>query len=153
MGYEYYDHTSDIGIRVYSNDLINLISDSVEAVLNYIYPFKENKIFVNKEYLNNLDHVIFKNVLVESDSIEFLIIKIINEILYLIDIEQSIVFEFHINYLIKKGNNFLFSAVVILNKKFEKEKINEVKAATLGNIKLSKDKVSNNYMFQFVIDV
>lgn len=146
MGYKYFDHTADIGIRVYANDYLSLINDSIDAVLNYIYP--DYNLSNNSKFIN---YILFKNILIKANSLEFLIIKIINEILYIMDVENAIVTDFHINYLFIEENKYNFSGVLTLNKIYKKKYANEVKAATLANLKLIKN--DKGFKFEFIIDV
>ena len=164
MGFKYFSHTADIGIEVEANSLRELTLDSIDAVASYIYNGYKKYNYNRKEKNSNkkyydVNNIKYENIVVESDSIDLLIIKIINEILYYADIYRSVLLHFHYNYLLPENEDvkitsnlpsLFFSGVSVFYRDFEKNEVNEVKAATLGSLEFRYNK---RYFLKFIIDV
>lgn len=135
--FEHFDHTADIGVRVYGKTLKDLFKNSAFALGGVITDLK--KVGANEE----------KSISLKACDYEELLINFLGEILNLYNIEEFLTKEI----LIKKINEFGIVALV-KGETFDKAKhiLNaEVKGITYHNFKIEKKK--ETYFAEIIFDV
>ena len=135
--FEIFPHTADIGIRVYGESLRELFENAGEGTL---FLMREEDFLQEKEEIN------FE---INSDFIEMLLNKFLNEFIYLFDskfflIKKFKIEEFNENFI--KGKFF----GEIYDEKRHKIKY-AIKACTLEDMII--EKVDNKYKVDIIFDI
>jgi len=137
--YEFIDHTSDIGVRVFGETLEDLFKNCAEALFAIILDFKPEKKIKEK-------------VVLKAESLEEVLITWLNELLSLFYIYKFLPTEYS---LILNKKNKLFSLTATIygqNFKSNPHRIKtEIKAATYHNLKIEKK--DNLYTAEVIFDV
>lgn len=141
MGYEFLDHTSDIGVRVKSTSFESAFEESAYALLHIIF---------GKDVLENLQlHGKTENISISGIDREALLINFLNELLYLIDARK--IYPTSIKIKITDENN--------LSLKFDKNYFDlenhpinlYVKAVTYHQLKIVKG--VDNIQIEYFVDI
>jgi SHS2 domain-containing protein len=122
--FEILEHPADIGIRGYGNDL----RESFESAAEGLYSIMFDSLGISYD--------IVKTVTIESIDPEALLVKWLNEILYLFDTEEFIGNIIKVNEITQNDNNCILNAV-IKGQKYSKDKFNfiiGVKAVTFHQL-------------------
>jgi SHS2 domain-containing protein len=82
MGYAFLDHTGDMGIRVWADDVKGLFEEAARALFDIITDRKKVEIHLNRE------------VAVEGSGREELMVAWLNELLYLHEVEELLFCDF-----------------------------------------------------------
>jgi len=85
MGYDFLDHTGDVGIRVRADDLKGLFCEAAKALFDIITDLEQVRV--------NLE----RTVAVEGTGREELLVAWLNELLYLHDVEGLLFRDFSIS--------------------------------------------------------
>jgi SHS2 domain-containing protein len=135
--FETFPHTADIGLRVYGNDLKDLFVNSGEGIL---FLMREEKDIEEKETYN------FK---IESDYLEMLLYKFLNEFIYLFDSKNFIANRFIIEEFNEKEiNGKIFGET--FDPKRHKIKY-AIKSCTLEDMKF--EKIDSLYKVEIIFDI
>jgi SHS2 domain-containing protein len=137
--YEFIEHTSDIGVRVFGKSLEDLFKNCAEALFNIVIDFKPEKKIKEK-------------IVLKAESLEEILITWLNELLSLFYIYKFLPVEYSLT-LNKKNKLFSFMAT-IYGQNFESDlhKIKtEVKAATYHDLKIEKK--DDLYIAEVIFDV
>jgi len=123
--YEIIEHTADMGLRLYGNDLEELFGNGFQGLLEQ----------VAEEMLDGFSGNDIKKIKLEAPDKEALLVDFLNELLYLINVEKWMpvkIKELHIsnNRLIAEFNGGKFGFHDIIK--------TEIKAATYLNIEIKK---------------
>lgn len=89
--FEVFDHTADIGIFVYGEDLKTLFRNAAEAFFNIITD------------LENVKVAIWKRIEFEKEDLECLMVDWLNELLFYYDVEGLLFKEFRIEMVGEDG--------------------------------------------------
>jgi len=89
--FEILDHTADIGIIVYGEDLKSLFQNAGEAFFHLITDLKRVKLRTERK------------IEIEGESLERLMVDWLNELLYLHDVENLLFKRFHVASVGEKG--------------------------------------------------
>ena len=116
MDYELLEHTADIKLKIYGNDFADLLENSGHALSDLILPGK-NKSEIAREFS------------IEGDSDEQLLVKFLNELIYLLQSENLIFCKFDID------DNPMY----------------DVKAATYHDLRIEKTR--NGLTAQVILDI
>jgi SHS2 domain-containing protein len=119
------DHTADIGLIVYGDNLKQLFTHAAYALISLIT--LPESISANLQY----------NVKLKANNIETLFIEWLNEIIYLVDTEQVLFSVFEINHLTE--NRLLASCYGESVDKKKHSLYREIKAATYHNLIIDRD--------------
>jgi SHS2 domain-containing protein len=85
MGYDLFDHTGDVGVRVWADDLKGLFCEAAKALFDIITDLEQVEM--------NLERI----VAVEGMGREELLVAWLNELLYLHDVEGLLFLDFSIS--------------------------------------------------------
>lgn len=119
---EIVNHTADIGIRVYGENIEELFKNSAEGLY---------KIFGIK-YIKNKEETL--KIELTGEDLENLLVKFLNELIYYIETKKK---AGKIEKLeIKKNNIYNLNAIIKMKKVERIEK--EIKAATYHNLKIEE---------------
>lgn len=88
-GFEYFDHTADVGIRAYGKDLPSVFANAAKALTGVVCD-------VSKVRPNSA-----RVIDVMSDDLDGLMVLWLNELLFYMDSENMIFSEFHVR--VKRG--------------------------------------------------
>jgi len=131
-GFEIVDHTADIGIKVWADQLRSLFTEAAKATLSIIADIKT----VEKKEK--------RNIKIEAENIEELFLQWLKEILYVIEKDEMLFSEFQI-----ENDNFSYcdDFQCFIQAVLSGEKINptrhgictEIKAVTRHNFFLKKE--------------
>jgi len=137
--FEFFEHTADIGVRVYAQNIEELFENSAKALFSLITE--------NKELLPNLE----REITLEAENLEELLVNWLNELI-------SVFFTYKFlprSYNIKIREKDPCSLEAFLKGSDYDPYINEVKtevkAATYHNLKIEKD--SSGFRTEIIFDV
>lgn len=82
MGYEFLDHTGDLGVRVWATDIKGLFQEAARALFDIITDLKKVRVRENRK------------VTVEAAALDELLVTWLNELLYLYDVEGLLFCDF-----------------------------------------------------------
>lgn len=134
--FEILDHTADVGIIAYGADMAETFANAAKALFSLITE------------LEDVDEVVYRDVELTAPDQESLLVKWLNELIYLFDAEQLIFKRFDITWLDQTS----------LNARIYGEKVDSsrhklkmgVKAATYHMLKIDR---SNGGKAQVVFDI
>jgi SHS2 domain-containing protein len=137
MSFEVFEHTADIGVRVFGRDLAELLKNAALALLSLI---------TERESVRPVEEVAFE---AEAETGEELLIKMLSEILYLHQVRKMVFSEADIEltggYRLKcrlKGEKIDLG---------RHELLLDIKAATYHNLKI--ERVNDRFMAEIVFDI
>ncbi|HDN97651.1 MAG TPA: archease [bacterium] len=125
--FEFISHTADVGVKVYGETIEELFENSGKALFEIMAPVCE-------------DVKVKEKVSVEGESYEELLVKFLNELIYLSEKKSLKGEEFKIK--IERKNNSLRLDGEVSGRKIKGVE-REVKAATYHNLKIEKDREYN----------
>jgi SHS2 domain-containing protein len=82
MGYEFLDHTGDLGIRVWAADVTGVFQEAARALFDIITDIDKVEVHVNRK------------VMVEASTLEELLVAWLNELLYLYEVKGLLFCDF-----------------------------------------------------------
>lgn len=137
MGFEVFEHTADIGIRVYGGSLAELLQNAALALLSLI---------TDRDSVRSVEEVVIE---AEAETGEELLIKMLSEILYIHQVRKMVFSEAEIE--LTDGYR--------LKGRLKGEKIDpgrhelllDIKAATYHNLKIKT--VNDRFMAEIVFDI
>ena len=134
MDYELLEHTGDIKLKIYGNDFTDLLKNAGYALSDLVLP-GINKSEINHEFR------------IEGDSNEQLLVRFLNELVYLIQSENLIFREFDIEEVDSRIH------VICKGGKIEPDDCPDydVKAATYHD--LSIEKTDSGFSAQVILDI
>jgi len=135
-GFEEFEHTADVGIKVNGNSLSELFLNAARGVTHLIVKGK----LTGEPYK--------KNIKLQSKDLESLLILWLNEIIYLGVSERIILKKIRINSL---DDTSISSGVEGLKLEEQKSAINEIKSATFHGLKIKK--IAGGYKTKIIFDV
>lgn len=131
-GFEIIDHTADVGIKVWAEKLTDLFTEAASAVISIM--FDRDTIKGNET----------SSVTVEAESIEELFLQWLKELLYVMERDEMVFSEFHIeNNIFSSYDDFKY----FIQAELKGEKLNpkrhgictEIKAVTRHNFFVKKE--------------
>ncbi len=139
MPYKFLPHTADAMFEVKAKDVEKVFIDSAKAL---------NAIQVR---LNTLKKRIKKEIILKNDSLEFLLYDFLEELVFLKDTEQLLFKDFKVK--IKKNEKYELFAECYGDKinPNQQELLCDVKAITLENFKLWREK--NFWKATVIVDI
>lgn len=135
--FEYLDHKADLIISVEGNDIIELFYLSAKALFKFIF---------NKEPLKN-EKLIKINI--SADNIEMLLVKWLNELLFIFENKNIFFCEFEINML--QENSLKAKAWGQKIENINKFAGKEIKAITYHQLKVAQ--IGKKWLAQFLVDI
>lgn len=137
MSFEVLDHTADVGVRVYGENLAELLKNAALALLSLI---------TERESVRPDEEVVFE---VEAETGEELLIKMLSEILYLHEVRKMVFADVDIE--LTNGRK--------LRGRLRGEKTDvsrhelqlDIKAATYHNLKI--ERVNDRFMAEIIFDI
>jgi SHS2 domain-containing protein len=141
MPYEYLDHEADVGVRGIGGSVGEALAEGARAMLH---------LMVNPETVT-LDTEI--EVRCEADDLEALFVALLNELLYLREVESTTLADVRVTGLRETEEGWALEAVA-LGEPFDPEAHafgTEVKAATYYGLKYYTE--DGRHVFQCVVDV
>ena len=137
--FEFFEHTADIGVRVYAQNIEELFENSAKALFSLITE--------NKELLPNLE----REITLEAENLEELLVNWLNELISVFFTYKFLPKSYNIN-IKEKG---LYSLEALLKGSeydpYIREVKTEVKAATYHNLKIEKD--SSGFKTEIIFDI
>jgi len=137
MSFEVFEHTADIGVRVYGASFAELLKNAALALLSLI---------TDRDSVRPDEEVLFE---AEAETREELLIKMLSEILYLHEVRKMVFSEAEIeltdSYKLRgrlKGEKTDVS---------RHELLLDIKAATYHNLKI--DRVNDRFMTEIIFDI
>ncbi len=137
MGFEVFEHTADIGVRVFGRDFAELLKNAALALLSLI---------TEGGSVRPVEEVAFE---AEAETGEELLIKMLSEILYIHQVRKMVFSEAEIEltdgYRLKgrlKGEKIDLG---------RHELLLDIKAATYHNLKI--ERVNDRFMAEIVFDI
>jgi len=137
MSFEVFEHTADIGVRVFGRDLAELLRNAALALMTLI---------TDRESVRPDEKTVFE---LEAETGEELLIKMLSEILYLHQVRKMVFSEAEIEltdgYRLKgrlKGEKIDLG---------RHELLLDIKAATYHNLKI--ERVNDRFMAEIVFDI
>ncbi len=139
--YKFIDHTADIGVEVEANSIVELFSETVNALINILteLPPEEIKARIGKR------KGIKEKMIVKKDSWENVILDLLNRIIFLVDTKKLVPISLYIK---EKKNTYRFLIEMINEPSLLKR---EIKAATYHNLKVNEEK--NIYRVTIIFDI
>lgn len=135
--FEVINHTADIGIVAYGNDIKQAFANAAVALFSLIID------------LNTIKENLYQDVELSAVDQESLLVEWLNELIYLFDVEHVIFKRFEINQLTR---NQLQARCFGESVELPRHKLKTgVKAATYHMLKIDKD--NGNYRLQVIFDV
>lgn len=135
--FEVINHTADIGIVAYGNDIKQAFANAAVALFSLIID------------LNTIKENLYQDVELSAVDQESLLVEWLNELIYLFDVEHVIFKRFEINQLTR---NQLQARCFGERVELPRHKLKTgVKAATYHMLKIDKD--NGNYRLQVILDV
>ena len=137
MSFEVFEHTADIGVRVFGRDLAELLRNAALALMTLI---------TDRESVRPDEKTVFE---LEAETGEELLIKMLSEILYIHQVRKMVFCEAEIEltdgYKLKGRLN---------GEKIDPgrhELLLDIKAATYHNLKI--ERVNDRFMAEIVFDI
>lgn len=137
MSFEVFEHTADIGVRVYGASFAELLKNAALALMSLI---------ADRESVRPDEEVLFET---EAETGEELLIKMLSEILYLHEVGKMVFKEAEIELTDGcklmgrlKGEKTDFS---------RHELLHDIKAATYHNLKI--ERVDDRFMAEIIFDI
>jgi len=135
--FEIIDHTGDVAVIVYGDDLKQLFSNAASALFSLV---------ADPE---SIRQQLQRDVKITSEDKDSLLVEWLNELIYLLDAEQMLFGRFDIERL---TDNSLKASCYGENADPQRHRIRlGVKAATYHMLKIDKD--SNGYKVQIIFDI
>ena len=134
MKFEFLDHTADLKIKVYGENIENLFENSILAITSFI----SNGEGIDSNSIREFN-------ITGKDNNEILY-KFLDEIIYLMDVENFIPSKGKVKY---KENEI---EVSLFGNENSKIKLNQIKSATYHDMKINLDN-KNNLFIEFVLDI
>ena len=136
--YRLIDHTGDIGIEIKNKTIEGLLEDAILGLYAiFLEPIKQE---IRGE----------RNIIIEYNDLEELLVEILNEMIFLFDTERIIFLRFK-DLKISKGKLYGVFEYDIFDSKRYKVLSGGVKAATYHNLKVSK--INGEYYARVIIDI
>ena len=139
--YEYLEHTADAKFRAYGKSLEETFENAALAMFNVI--IDTGKISGSTE----------RNVSVESQDLENLLVDWLSELLYIFEVDEIAFQEFRVQEILEKNGKYFLKAKTI-GEKFEGKNLpfeTEIKAVTYNQLELCK--TSEGWVAQVVVDL
>lgn len=134
MDYELLEHTADIKLKIYGNDFADLLENSGHALSDLILPGK-NKSEIAREFS------------IEGDSDEQLLVKFLNELIYLLQSENLIFCKFDIEQVDLRIHAICKGSYMDP----DDNPMYDVKAATYHDLRIEKTR--NGLTAQVILDI
>jgi SHS2 domain-containing protein len=137
MSFEVFEHTADIGVRVYGGSFAELLEDSALALLSLI---------TDRESVRPDEEVLFET---EAETGEELLIRMLSEILYLHEVRKMVFAEAEIELT----NGYKLRGRLRGEKTdvSRHELLLDIKAATYHNLKI--ERVNDRFMAEIIFDI
>ena len=135
MNYEILEHTADIKIRVFGGDFLDILENSAFAISDLLFP---GQIMEDREY----------KFQVTGETNDQVLVRLLNEIVYIIQTEKLILKFFDIK---KKGKNLYSVNCKGTEIKHSDEFNYDIKAITYHDLLI--ENTGNKLKAEFVIDV
>jgi SHS2 domain-containing protein len=139
VDYEYFDHTADIGVKAYGDDLPQMFQNAAKALVGIIFELGEaSEEKVLKVELSN-----------QEEGYEQLLIDWLNEVLYLIETENIVPLRFDVKEL--DGKRLLAEVAGGRNDPGIHRYKTEVKSATYHMLEIGREK--DKYFGMILFDI
>ena len=141
-GYEFIDHTADVQVKSWGNNLEEAFAQTAYSLMATITP-----------NLKKITPKIEKSLDIEAEDKEALLFDFLSEFLYIFDVEGLIFNQIKVES-IKKINSYYELKAILKGEKFSKEKHEigtEVKAITYSFMKIEED--IDNVTINIVFDI
>lgn len=135
--FETFPHTADIGLRIYGNDLKELFINAAEGLL---FLMREEK---------NIDEKEIYNFQIESEYLEMLLYKFLNEFIYLFDTKNFISNRFSIDKFDEKKLSGRIFGEIFDSKRHSIKYV--IKSCTLEDMKF--EKINSLYKVEIIFDI
>ncbi len=139
--YRFLEHTADVIIEVKGKDLKEIFREAARAISDFMV------------FIDRIDPKERKEIYVEGESIEDLLVNFLTELLALLDSELFIWKDVEINEFGEKGGKYFLKAVAI-GEEYSQEKHGYkgyIKAITYHRMELKRE--NEGYLLRFVIDI
>lgn len=137
MSFEVFEHTADIGVRVFGRDLAELLRNAALALMTLI---------TDRESVRPVEEVVFE---AEAETGEELLIKMLSEILYIHQVRKMVFCEAEIE--LTNGYRLKGSLKGEKIDPGRHELLLDIKAATYHNLKIKR--VNDRFMAEIVFDI
>ena len=137
MGFEYFDHTADMGLRVYARDLPELFKESALGMFSLIAPLEQ---FKSQDALD---------VLLQAENLEELLWKWLRELHYLFSTQKLIFVSFDFSELSEKIVWATCWGQYFDPQKHQSDR--EIKAVTHHGFKVEKE--GNRWKAEVIFDI
>lgn len=139
LNFEFFEHTADIGIRVYGETLTDLFNNSAQALFQIILDYQPKS-------------KIEKKVELKADSFEDLLVIWLNELISGLFADKFLPAKFNIVIEDNRQEKIIKADMVGENFSPYENKINmEIKAATYHNLKIQR--TCEGYKAEIIFDV
>ncbi len=144
--FKFLDHTSEIGIEACSSSLEGMFVESSKALFSIMTDI--NSVKCKKEFYVNVD----------SFSVEELLVELLNELVFLMNVEFSFFskFEYSIFEKIVDGKKKFFLEGKVCGESISEDKHEfkvEVKAVTFSGLKFFRKKNNKEFCCIFIVDI
>ncbi len=137
--FEFFDHTADIGVRIYGENLENLFRNSALALFSLLVDCKPKETSEEK-------------IILEAETLEELLVTWLNELLSLFWAYNFLPLTYSISIIEKQDSKILNAQIKGNNCGLSKNKIKtEVKAATYHDLKIKHSE--KGYAAEIIFDV
>jgi SHS2 domain-containing protein len=137
--YEVFEHTADVGIRAYGEDLNSAFANAAKGMFSIITD------------LDKVEPIGELQVDVSAQDIEQLLVDWLSELLYIHSVSQKLFSKFQVNIQEEEGKWRICASAQGEDYQEEKHPYNtEIKAVTHHILKIEKD---DGYMVQVLFDI
>ncbi len=137
--FEYLDHTSEAKFKAFGMSKAEAFSNACLATVGLMTK------------LESVKHVNKTSIRVESESEESLLYDLLDEIIYIVDVELTFISKIENPKITSTGNNFIFEADCYGDKASNCVKAGDVKAPTYDDMVIEER--DGRWMVQVVVDV
>jgi len=136
--FEPFETTADVGLRVYGKNPVELFENASKGMFSLIFePFQ-------------LQNFVIKNIEIEGDNPEDIIVSLLSELIYLLETQNFVLSNLKGREINPKKYTFTLEG-----ESYNKEKhsfLMQIKAVTFHNLKIKKEK-DNKLTVDIVFDV
>ena len=137
MSFEVFEHTADIGVRVYGASFAELLKNAALALMSLI---------TDRDSVRPDEEILFE---AEAETGEELLIKMLSEILYLHEVRKMVFAEAEIE--LTDGYKLRGRLRGEKTDNSRHELLCDIKAATYHNLKI--DRVNDRFMAEIIFDI
>lgn len=137
MSFEVFEHTADIGVRVYGESFAELLKNAALALMSLI---------AERESVRPNEEVVFE---ADAETGEELLIKMLSEILYLHEVRKMVFADAEIE--LTDGYKLMGRLMGEKIDASRHELLRDIKAATYHNLKI--ERVNDRFMAEIIFDI